>query len=248
MSRVCITCSWDQVPHLSKEQKDALWASIPPYQRAARSKGTPQLGAGAIYPIEEDDITCDPFDIPQHFRKAYGLDVGWNRTAALWGALDSDTDILYLYSEYYRGEAEPSAHAAAINIHGRWVPGVIDPASRGRSQHDGETLFQKYADLGLQITKADNAVEAGLFEVWQRMVTGRLKIFKTLRNTLTEFRIYRRDEKGRIVKENDHLIDALRYLCMSGVAVASLPPVAEWSRVREMTHHSYDYDPSSWGT
>jgi hypothetical protein len=32
-----------------------------------------------------------------------------------------------------------------------------------------------------------------------------------LQNWLSEFRIYRRDEKGKIVKQNDHLMDATRY-------------------------------------
>ena len=28
----------------------------------------------------------------------------------------------------------------------------------------------------------------------------------------TEFRLYRRDDKGHVVKENDHYMDATRYL------------------------------------
>jgi hypothetical protein len=40
-----------------------------------------------------------------------------------------------------------------------------------------------------------------------------------LQNWLSEFRIYRRDEKGRIIKQNDHLMDTTRYLIMSGVQV-----------------------------
>jgi hypothetical protein len=73
-------------PHLSAEQKAELWGSIPPYQRDARSKGIPQLGSGAIYPVPESEIVVDPFEIPLHWPRGYGLDVGWNRTAAIWGA------------------------------------------------------------------------------------------------------------------------------------------------------------------
>ena len=32
--------------------------------------------------------------------------------------------------------------------------------------------------------------------------------------------MYRRDEKGKIVKQNDHVLDATRYLVMSGLKVA----------------------------
>jgi hypothetical protein len=58
-------------------------------------------------------------------------------------------------------------------------------------------------------------VEAGLYEVWQRLSTGRLKIFNNLSSLRTEYRMYRRDDDGKIVKKNDHLMDAMRYLVMS---------------------------------
>ncbi len=100
------------------------------------------------------------------------------------------------------------------------MPGVIDPASRGRNQKDGDDLRRLYHELGLRLTDADNGVSSGLMEVYQRLSSGRLKIFRTCTKTMEEYRIYRRDEKGNIVKENDHLMDALRYGIVSGLAIA----------------------------
>lgn len=218
MSRFCLTMGWDDVPHLSNEQKESMLAALPPHQRDARSKGTPQLGAGAIYPVPEADVVVPDMEIPTHWPRAYGMDVGWNKTAAIWSAWDRETDILYLYSEYYRGQTEPAVHAQAILSRGDWILGVIDPAARGRAQKDGNQLLQNYIDLGLKdLAPAFNGVESGIYEVWQRLSSGRLKVFKSLNNWLTEFRIYRRDENGKIVKENDHLMDATRYLVMSGL-------------------------------
>lgn len=225
MARFCIQATWDDVPHLTAEQKKTLWDSIPPYQRDARAKGIPQLGAGAIYPVPESEISCEPFELPKHWPRVYAMDVGWNRTAALWGAIDRESDTVYLYAEHYRGQAEPVIHASAIKSRGAWIPGVIDPASRGRSQVDGTQLLQSYMDLGLDLKTASNAVESGIYEVWQRMSTGRLRVFKTLQNFFAEFRIYRRDEKGRIIKQNDHLMDCGRYLIVSGLALAETEPV-----------------------
>ena len=214
-SKKCVIfCTWDEVPHLTKEAKEELWNTLPPHQREARSKGTPSLGVGAIYPIPEADVVVDDFEIPVHWPRAYGFDIGWNRTAAIWGALNQDTDTLYLYSEHYCAEAEPAVHASAIQARGKWIRGAIDPASRGRTQTDGRQLLQMYVDLGLELTMAENAVEAGIYRVWQRLSTGRLKVFRSLLNWRAEFRLYRRDEKGRIVKERDHLMDATRYLEM----------------------------------
>ena len=214
--------TWDDVPHLTKTQKDELWASIPPFQRDARSKGVPQLGAGAIYPVPESELTCEEFAIPEHWRRCYGMDVGWNRTAVIWGATNPDTEVTYLYSEYYRGQAEPILHAEAIKARGE-MPGVIDPASRGRAQTDGQQLLGMYRRHGLDITLANNAVESGLYTVWQTMSAGKLRVFQNLRNWLSEFRLYRRDEKGRVVKDNDHLMDATRYLVVSGLSRAAIP-------------------------
>ncbi|AXY22819.1 Terminase-like family protein [Komagataeibacter saccharivorans] len=224
MSRWVGTCTWDDVPHLSAEQKEDLLRDLPPYQRDARSKGVPQLGSGAIYPVPESDIVCAPFDIPTFWPRAYALDVGWNRTAAIWGAHDRDSDTLYLYSEHYRGQAEPAVHAEAIRARGAWMNGTIDPASRGRGQTDGQQLFQNYIDLGLILVAARNGVEAGIMEVLERMSSGRLRVFSTLQSWLAEYRIYRRDDHGKIVKKNDHLMDATRYLVVMLPSVESVMP------------------------
>lgn len=240
-SKYTVFAGWADVPHLSEKTKRELLSSTPPHLRDARSKGIPSLGAGAIYPVPEEDITVDDFEIPAHWPRVYGLDVGWNRTAVPWGAWDRESDTVYLYAEHYRGQAEPAIHAAAINARGDWIPGVIDPAARGRSQRDGEQLLQAYLDLGLEIQPAINGVESGIYEVWERLSTGRLKIFKSMRAWLSEYRIYRRDEKGRIVKENDHLMDATRYLIVSGLDVARVKPVSDRFYQDRMSGRRKDY-------
>ena len=226
-----ITCvSWDDVPHLSQIDKEQMLASTPPNLRNARSKGEPTIGQGLIYPLTLEEVTCEPIQIPKYWRKAYALDVGWNNTAALWGAWDESNDIIYIYSEHKVGEQQPIVHAQAIKSRGDWIKGVIDPASRGRSQVDGEKLFDMYTmhenkgGCGLHLIPAVNAVDAGIYEVWERLTTGRLKFFKTCTMLNKEFNLYHRDEKGKIVKKNDHLLDCLRYLCMSNKGIWSFQP------------------------
>jgi hypothetical protein len=241
MSRHVTTATWDDVPHLDAKAKEELWSSIPPYQRDARSKGVPQLGSGAIYPVPESAFVVEPFDIPRWWPRSYGMDVGWKVTAAVWGAHDLETDIAYLYSEHYREQAEPAVHAQGILARGKWMIGAIDPASRGRGQRDGEQLYQNYIDLGLTLILAQNGVEAGLFDVWQRLSTGRLKVFSTMQNWLGEFRLYRRDTKGAVVKERDHLMDATRYWVVSGISAASPAPDPYAAVKGQQT--GADYDP-----
>lgn len=227
MSKFVVMADWDDVPHLSESEKIELLASIPPHQRDARTKGVPQLGSGAIYPVPETDILVEDFDIPEHYARGYGMDVGWNCTAVVWLAHDRETGVRYIYALHKRGEAEPSVHADAVRSRGIWIPGRIDPASRGRSQRDGTVLIDDYVDQGLFLDIAPNAVEAGLLEVWRLLSTGQLKVFQSCTAWLEEFRLYRRDNKGRVVKQNDHLMDATRYAVVSGVEWMTAEPVTQ---------------------
>jgi phage terminase large subunit-like protein len=220
-----VNMTWDEAPHLDKEEQERLISQMLPHEREAKIKGIPYLGAGQIYPILEEEYVVAPFEIPRKWIRCAGLDVGWNRTAAAWLAFDKNAGIWYCYSEYYRGQAEPSVHATGIRARGDWVPIAVDPAARGRSQIDGQQLIELYAELGLDVFKANNEVEAGLFTVFEMLSSGKLKIFSTCQNLIGEMRLYRRDENGKIVKKNDHLCDALRYVVMSGRDNAISEPV-----------------------
>lgn len=214
-NRFMVSATWDDAPHLSEKEKRDLEESIPMYQRQARTKGVPQLGSGAIYPADEKEITVKDFIPPREWPRMFAFDPGWNRTAVLWAAWDRESDIVYLYSEHYASETQPAVHANSVQARGKWIPGVIDPAARGRAQKDGEQLISTYRDLGLKLEPALNSVEAGIVDVWLRLSTGRLKVFASLQHWFEEFRIYRRDEKGKIVKENDHLMDCMRYIILN---------------------------------
>jgi hypothetical protein len=218
MSRFLIGAVWEDCPHLTETAQAELLASIPEYQRAARSKGIPQLGSGAIYPIGESEIRVADFPIPDHWPRGYGMDTGGGAkpTAAVWGALDRDTQVLYLYAVYKRAASEPSIHAAAIRAKGAWIPGVADAAALIMTEHDSEQLVNVYRKLGLILSLPDKSVETGVQEVWDLMSSGRLKVFASCVAFFEEFRMYQRDKRGRIKKSNDHVLDATRYLVRSG--------------------------------
>jgi hypothetical protein len=242
--RFVLMVGWQDVPHLTPEMIAEEKRKHPPHEIEARSLGRPVLGAGAIYPVAESEFVIDPFPIPDWMPQVYGLDVGWNKTAAVWGAVDRDNDVVYLYGEYYRGMAEPAIHAQAIRARGEWIPGVVDPAARGRGVADGAQLLKIYTDLGLRLSIANNALESGLLEVYQRLSTGRLKVFKHLVCWLKEFRFYQRDDKGRIKSGlADHAMDSTRYLVMSGIAAATVRPSELWTLGKERGSFKSDYDP-----
>ena len=222
--KACVFVEWDAVPHLTKEAKEAMLASIPPWQRDSRTRGIPQLGSGAIYTVPESEFVVPNIPIEKHWARCFGQDVGWKINATLFAAIDRDTETVYIYDEIYKSKSEPAIIAAAIKAKGEWIPGVIDPAARGRSQKDGIALLSIYRDLGLDIRPADNTVEAGLLKVWEMLSTGRIKVFRSCTNFLAEYRLYRRDKNGNVVKSNDHLMDCIRYLVMSGLNRAITEP------------------------
>lgn len=214
--RAIINAGWDDAPWLDEQAKKDILASTPIHLRDARSKGIPTLGSGTIYPYSIENILIDDREIPAHYRRMYALDVGWNRTAALWMAKNPDTGEMWIYSEHYVGHTEPYQHALAVRARGEWIPGVIDPASHGASQVDGQKLINIYRrDHKLKVIEAKNQVEAGIYAVSEALAGGKLKFFRSLINLQKEFLVYRRDDKGKIIKQNDHLMDALRYLVLN---------------------------------
>lgn len=214
----CVQAGWDDVPHLTAEQKTALLASYPEHERDARAKGVPMLGSGAVFPIDEARITCEPKEIPRHWPQIVGLDFGWDHpTAAVRLAWDRDADIVYVANEYRRAKEVPVIHATAVKGWGAWLPVAWPHDGLQHDKGSGEQLAQQYRDAGLKMLheqasheEGGNGVEAGIMELYERMRTDRLKVFKTCALWFEEFRTYHRAE-GKIVKERDDLMAATRY-------------------------------------
>lgn len=211
-SLIMIGCGWDDVPHLDEDWKRQAISVTPAHLRNARRRGIPSAGVGAVYPIEEDQFVINPIPLPAYFRRGFGFDHGWFNTAAVWVAYDKDNDTIYVYSDYKRGEVPIEVHATAIKGRGAWIPGVGDSSAR---ESDGEQIINKYKAQGVSMRLPNKSVDAGIQEVMSRLSTGRLKIFSTCQKVLDELRRYRYNDKQQIVKEHDHLMDALRYIVMS---------------------------------
>lgn len=229
--KVLITQTWDDVPHLSEQTKNEMLQSYPEYQRLARSKGIPELGSGAVWPVSESTFVIEPFKIPSHWKRVFALDFGWTApTAILWCAIDTESGTHYIYAEHYFKERAPMFHAEAIKtrnkIAGFDIPGLCDPSGGGRGQHDGQQARKIYEeDFKIIMQPANNSKEAGLMKTLEMFNRGNIKVFSTCKNFLEEFRVYQRNKKGDAVGA-DHLCDCLRYICMSGWDIAKSG--AEW--------------------
>ena len=92
--QIMLNAGWDDAPHLSESVKQTLLESYPAHQRDMRTKGIPMLGHGRIYDLSEEFITCDPFEIPDHFMLIDGMDFGWDHPQAqIQLAIDTENDM-----------------------------------------------------------------------------------------------------------------------------------------------------------
>ena len=216
--KFAVMVTWEEVPHLSKDEKEKLLSSYSPFERDARTKGLPFAAVGLIYQVRDEETIIEPFDIPDNWARAYGFDPSPTRSAIVWGARDPNTGVTYIYDECIKERVEPVILAHAIKSRGEWVPGVIDPQMAQSTQYDQRRLFDVFCEFDLDLDLADNAVEAGIAKCQDRFSTGQLKIFKTLEYLRRELRTYRRDDTGRVDRNQTcDFADAMRYLVMSGM-------------------------------
>lgn len=219
--RAVINMTIEDALHYTPEQRAQIIKSYPPHEREARTKGIPSLGSGRIFPVAEEDILCEPFDIPKSWVQINGIDFGWDHPfAAARHAWDRDNDVFYVIGSYRQREASPIIHAAAIKPWGDWIPVSWPHDGLQHDKGSGEQLAKQYRDQGLNLLHeratfedGTNGVEAGVSEMLQMMQTGRWKVFNNQQSWLEEFRLYHRKD-GKIVKERDDLLSASRYALM----------------------------------
>ncbi|MEY9100496.1 phage terminase large subunit-like protein [Sinorhizobium fredii] len=219
--RTVTTMTIEDAEHYTEEQRRQIIDSYPAHEREARTKGVPSLGSGRIFPISEESIRVDPFEIPKHWVQIGGLDFGWDHPFAATGcAWDRDADVFYVTKVYREREATPIIHAAALKPWGAWLPWSWPHDGLQHDKGSGEQLAQQYKAQGLSMLPeratfddGTNGVEAGLSDMLQRMQTGRFKVFSTCGPWFEEFRLYHRKD-GKIVKERDDVISASRYALM----------------------------------
>lgn len=237
-----VSMTIDDAEHYTPEQRAAIIASYPAHEREARTKGIPTLGSGRIFPIAEELIAVEPFDIPAHWVQICGIDFGWDHpSAAVRIAWDRDDDVIYVTSAHRQREQTPVLFASTVKPWGDWLPWAWPHDGLQHDKGSGEPLAEQYAKQGLNMLperathppktgepegSGGNGVEAGLMDMLDRMQTGRFKVFRHLGDWFEEFRMYHRKD-GKVVKTDDDLLSATRYaVMMKRHAIVKPKPVA----------------------
>jgi len=173
---------------------------------------------GLVYPNFSRELHLKDVEPKADWQRFRSIDYGYtNPFVCLWGAVDED-GRLYVYDEHYRAKTLLGDHASAIqrrNGHAQWT--VAD--------HDAQDNAELTAK-GIGSRPAQKDVLVGIQKVMARLHPAgdgrpRLYIHSRCSNLLREMGQYRwneskegRNDKEEPVKENDHAMDALRYMVM----------------------------------
>lgn len=211
-----------EAEHYSAEERARIIAAYPAHEREARANGVPLQGSGRVFPIDRKAFEYDAGDfhpLPSWYHHIIGIDFGWDHpTGVVWLAYDPDGDVLWLHNCWRASQSTPLMAAGAMRaVAPVWMPVAWPHDGLQHDKGSGEQLAKQYKAQGLNMLEeratfedGTNGVEAGVQEMYDRMLTKRLRVASHLADWWEEFLLYHRKD-GKIVKEVDDLISATRY-------------------------------------
>ena len=226
-----INVTWDDVEHLSERQKKEALASFPKHELEARTKGVPMMGQGRVYPLPEEDVVCSPFEIPDYFRQIIGIDFGIDHPAGTVRVVhDAGLDIVYVVQAHKATDLGYVAHSSQIKKMGGDRNGLGIPVSWPHDGHKrvnvGKSLVEtakQYRSEGVSLlgrsarykneTGGSQDTEPVIADIYERITTGRFKVFSTCDMWFEEFRNYHRKD-GKIHRVRDDIMSATNYAMM----------------------------------
>ena len=234
-----IRADMDDNPHLDPIAKAAAIKDLTAEELLARKGGEFIHFKGKVYAEfnDHDHVlqAAPPIDHVRGLDTICIIDPGIRTTAILFMGFDSDNHAL-VYDELYLHDEEAIPENAAALARAKckaWgvVPmaWVIDPSARNRNIVTGTDVQEAYGLAGIPTLPGKEKVEAGVFEVKRRLQHSppMLTVSPTCKVFRWEMSIYRMDDKedGKfaVVKENDHIMDTLRYGCMARPLAPSGP-------------------------
>ena len=198
------------VKNLKKEYAGTVF-----YDRYILGKWT--LAEGLVYPMFGD--SCIVRDIPDTGDYYISIDYGTHNpfSAGLWCV--TKTEAVRIGEYYYCGREErkektPEEYYSEVKrlAGGRDIKClIVDPSADAFI-----ATVKKHHEF--KVRGAVNDVLPGIQTTAEMIASGKLKIHESCEDAIREFGLYRWDEKAesdRVVKENDHAMDEIRYMVMT---------------------------------
>lgn len=225
---------WDN-PHISEEYIERLKRQ-PSHFRDAYLYGKFDISEDMFFDMWNPDVhVVDDFEIPSHWVRKAGLDLGWSQshpTVCIWVAQDPDTNDLYAYREYvqYGTTLQYAREIMELEANDGFVQTFADP-SIFRKARPQENIFETEAMLfqsaGKYLFPAVNDRAMGWrilknWLAWDDNTPPKLRFFRNAcRYTITTIPQQKYSQTNN--KRNDldttgpdDAVDALRYVVVSG--------------------------------
>lgn len=200
------------VENLKKEYAGTVF-----YDRYILGKWT--LAKGLVYPMFGD--SCIVQGIPDTGDYYISIDYGTYNpfSAGLWCV--TKTEAVRIGEYYYCGREErkektPEEYYSDVKrlAGGRDIKFlIVDPSADAFI-----ATVKKHHEF--KVRGAVNDVLPGIQTTAEMIASGKVKIHKSCEDAIREFGLYRWDEKAesdRVVKENDHAMDEIRYMVMTAL-------------------------------
>lgn len=190
-----------------------------------------------------DIHTCEPFEIPKHWRRYTTMDYGFVDMLAHYHIAVDEQNNAYVYREIYESGLIVSDAVNRIkemesdDNHGQYITRLAPPDLWNRQSATGKSTAILFDEAGLDLVKSNNDRIAGWLAVHEllKVITGvdgkptaRLKIFRNCVNLIRTLPLLQYDDKkpndvAREPHEITHAPDALRYFAIYWTVPASAP-------------------------
>ena len=220
-------------------QYEANLLSLPEMQRRQLLEGDWNLAEGAAFPEFKTAVhTCEPFDIPDDWRRFRSCDYGYSSYSAVhWFAIDPSFETLYVYRELYVSKHTGRDLGAAVMEAERGESiqyGVLDSSCWHQRGQLGPSIAEEMISMGCKWRPSDRtngARVAGknrlheLLKIDDRIALPGIIIFNNCRQIIADLPVIPSDPKGSDDIDpryaSDHAYDSVRYGIMSRPRAAS---------------------------
>jgi hypothetical protein len=207
-----VQCPSTANPAFPRDEFERMKNELPEAEFRMRYLGEFTEAVGLVYDLKPENR--EPFEEPPAGADVWcGMDFGFGHPTTLAYMYEKD-GVIHMFREY-------SAHAIDYETHAMnnlkyFMKYNIRRVYYDPSNPQGAFEMKKWLKkLGVEVAflAAINDKKLGITEVYKLLSTNRLKIAETCEETKEEFRnyVYKGDEP---VKEEDDLMDAIRYAVM----------------------------------
>lgn len=155
---------------------------------------------GGVFGVSEGEIRVQPFELKDiaKWPKAYGIHIDWREIGAVWICRQPETSQHYLWAEYSVPSSDPAQHAASVKKMGPGIQGYMVADAGTRELKDGYAIVRRYGALGLHLETIPENIDSSVIDLSDALKSGKLKVFGNLEAFFTQFRLFRRDARGKL--------------------------------------------------